>query len=104
MGFELRRETQEGAIRLRVSGDVDLNATPGLLKSMKSAFKAGKREVIMDLADVNHMDSSGIAALVEGVRDGKKTGVRFLLARVPENVLGVLDLAKLRDFFQYHDE
>jgi anti-sigma B factor antagonist len=103
MAFELRRETQGAAILLRVSGDVDLNATPGLLKSMKSAFKAGKREVIMDLDQVNHMDSSGIAALVEGVRDSKKTGVEFLLARVPENVLGVLDLAKLRDFFRYQD-
>lgn len=103
MAFKLRREDTPRSVRLLVSGDVDLNTTPDLLKSLKAAFKAGKREVIMDLERVDHMDSSGVAALVEGVRDSRKTGVEFLLARVPGSVFGVLDLAKLRGFFKYQE-
>ena len=103
MAFQMRREDSPRSVRLLVSGDVDLNTTPDLLKSLKSAFKAGKREVIIDLERVDHMDSSGVAALVEGVRDSRKTGVEFLLTKVPRSVFGVLDLAKLRDFFQYRE-
>ncbi len=103
MGFEVHREESETAVLLRASGDVDLNTTPDLLKSMKTAFKSRKHEVVLDLTHVSHMDSSGIAVLVEGVRDSKRTGKRFLLAHVPKNVLGVIELAKLQNFFQYHE-
>ena len=103
MGFNVTREERDSTVRFTVQGDVDLNSTPDLLKLMKGAFRSRTREVIIDLEQVDHMDSSGVAALVEGVRFSKKTGVPFLLARVPASVSGVLELAKLRDFFQYHD-
>ena len=104
MGFELNRVEKEATVFLRVSGDVDVNTTPDLLKSVKAAFKSGKSEIVIDLGNVENMDSSGIALLVEGVRDSKKTGTPFLLARVPNIVQGVIDLAKLTDFFTYFEE
>jgi len=104
MALELHREETPRSVRLRLSGAVDLNSTPALLKSLKAALRAGKREMIVDLERVSHMDSSGVAALIEGVRGARKNGVEFLLARVPGPVLGVLDLAKLRGFFQYREE
>jgi len=104
MGFELNREEKEAAVFLHVSGDVDVNTTPNLLKSVKAAFRSGKNEIVIDLGNVDNMDSSGIALLVEGVRDSKKTGKPFLLTRVPKIVQGVIDLAKLTDFFTYLEE
>lgn len=91
------------AVVLSLSGEVDLNATPEILQTMKTAFKRANSEVVLDLGDVRHIDSSGIAAMVEGVRHAKKTGKPFLLSRVPDSVKSILDLAKLLDFFQYRD-
>jgi anti-anti-sigma factor len=103
MSFRMSQEAQGPTYYLRLGGAVDLSTTPGILRAIKTAFRKAGEGVVVDLGEVNHMDSSGIAALVEGVREGRRTGKAFRLSRLPDRVRGVLELANLVEFFDYEE-
>ena len=57
------------------------------------------------MKDINYMDSSGIGALVAGQKKVKTKGGKFALLNIKEDVLNILKLATLDQFFTiYSDE
>lgn len=88
---------------VRVFGEVDLSWSQTLRDAILSALKGGNA-VAVDLAAVSYIDSSGIAALVEGFQTARQQGKRFGLIAVSPAVLSVLQLARLDKVFPlYHD-
>jgi anti-sigma B factor antagonist len=64
-----------------------------------SAVAARGREIIVDLAGLAFMDSSGVAALVHGRKQARLAGGELLLAAPQPEVLRVLTLTRLIDVF-----
>jgi len=56
----------EGALVVRVSGDLDLATSPGLSEALEAAPTA--RHVVIDLTGCTFLDSSGVRALAQAVR------------------------------------
>ncbi|PIP01694.1 MAG: anti-anti-sigma factor [Zetaproteobacteria bacterium CG12_big_fil_rev_8_21_14_0_65_54_13] len=95
------RDTQTAL--LRVHGDVTIHTSPRLREELKPLFSASIKEVRVVLNDVDFMDSSGIATLVEGLQWSRLTGGRFILSGLSENVRDVFELAKLDTVFDIED-
>jgi anti-sigma B factor antagonist len=83
---------------VRLSGEVDLSWSPQVRRAILDALE-GDHAVAVDLSDVGYIDSSGIAALVEGFQTARKNGRRFALVAVSEAVMAVLQLARLDRVF-----
>jgi anti-sigma B factor antagonist len=64
-----------------------------------AAVAAPEREIIVDLAGLAFMDSSGVAALVHGRKQARAAGGELLLAAPQPQVLRVLVLTRLTDVF-----
>jgi anti-sigma B factor antagonist len=67
-----------------------------------AAVAAQEPEIIVDLAGVEFMDSSGVAALVRGRRHARQAGGDLLLAAPQRQVLRVLAITRLIDVFSVH--
>jgi anti-sigma B factor antagonist len=100
--FELENQG-ENSVLLRVIGDVTIHTSPRLREQLKPLFSAQMKEVQVALDDVDFMDSSGIATLVEGLQWGRLTGGRFVLSGLSKNVRDVFSLAKLDMVFEIVD-
>ncbi|NIA21525.1 MAG: anti-sigma factor antagonist, partial [Anaerolineaceae bacterium] len=50
---------------VHLAGDVDLNVSPALRKRLKELTGDKKSKIVVNLADVPYIDSSGVATLVE---------------------------------------
>jgi anti-sigma B factor antagonist len=48
-----------------VSGELDLSNSSALVRQVESAVRSGRNCVVIDLSEVTHMDSTGLAALIE---------------------------------------
>jgi len=94
-----RESHDEHTALLRVHGDVTIHTSPHLREELKPMFSASMEEVRVALDDVDFMDSSGIATLVEGLQWARLTGGRFILSGLSENVRDVFELAKLDTVF-----
>lgn len=83
---------------LDVYGEVELSWSQELRQKVLSAL-AKSSALAVNLARVTYMDSSGIAALVEGFQHARSHQQRFILLSPSAPVRSVLDLARLDRVF-----
>jgi anti-sigma B factor antagonist len=97
----IRQTTEErnGAVVLDVAGEIDLECSPAFRDNLFGAFRRKPAAVIVHLAEVAYMDSSGVAILVEGIQESRRTGIPLRLAAPSATVRGILDLARLTQYF-----
>ena len=86
-----------GYVLVRVSGEVDLSWSQQVRDAILAAL--GRGDVGVELSQVGYIDSSGIAALVEGLQQSRQRGLRFALVAVSDAVRAVLELARLDRVF-----
>lgn len=85
-----------------LGGEVDLSWSAQVRREVLDALPRAPR-VAVDLSAVSYIDSSGIAALVEGFQNARGKGQPFELVSVSAPVLAVLKLARLDRVFQIRD-
>ncbi|MBA8888491.1 anti-sigma B factor antagonist [Dokdonella fugitiva] len=91
-------ERGDGYVLVRLSGEVDLSWSQEVRRAVLDALAAGT-PVGVELSAVSYIDSSGIAALVEGFQQARQNGGRFALVAVSDAVRAVLELARLDRVF-----
>jgi anti-sigma B factor antagonist len=102
MDINVKREGKRSVVE--VTGDIDLYTSPKLREAVLELFRQrGQETVVVDLSDVQYIDSSGIASLVEGLQESKKIGARFVLASLNEAPKHVLELTRLLAVFEIAD-
>lgn len=97
-----RVELENGVVVVRLAGEVDLQSSPEARKTLLRAVGMGERMVV-SLAGVTYIDSSGVASLVEALQKARQEKVAFALAEVSEAAGRVLQLARLDTVFTIHD-
>lgn len=96
--MSIRVAAKDGKVTLFLSGEIDLETSPAVRKALLDHLGEGQA-LLVDLADVTYMDSSGIASLVEAYQRARDKSLGFTLVRVSEPVLKVLKLARLDRVF-----
>lgn len=79
-----------------------MSSSPEVRKTITPLFRTGMKAIIVNLSQVNYMDSSGIATMVEGLQHSMKQGIRFRLAELNPSVRDVFELARLEALFQIY--
>ena len=67
LGIEAAAIDSERAL-LVVRGEIDLVTAPSLRSAVESALTDGPRRLILDLAEVSFIDSTGLAVLIKASR------------------------------------
>jgi anti-sigma B factor antagonist len=84
-----------------VVGQIDLHSSPDLRKVLLEALREKSApRVVVNLERVDYMDSSGVAALVEGLKTSMGLNTRFVLCRLGPAVKEMLKLTQLLSVFQ----
>ena len=90
----------EGDIgKLFLSDEIDLDKSPEVRDNIKQLFDQVKT-VEVQLSRVTYIDSSGIAALIEGMQLAKSNSKEFFLTDVSNEVMKVIKLAHLDKIFK----
>ncbi len=89
---------------IEVVGDVDLYNVSELKQAIFNLVENEETEsLIIDMKETNYLDSSGIGALVAGQKKIKMKGGSFALLNIKDEVLNVLRLATLDQFFTIYE-
>lgn len=100
------RET-EGVAIVDLSGRFTLGDAAGVIRScVKSLVDGGHRNILLNLADVTHMDSAaGLGELIGSYQLVKKNGGDLKLLNAQKSVADVLRITRLDTVFKiYGDE
>jgi anti-sigma B factor antagonist len=92
---------QDGYRIVAVSGEVDLSWSAEIRAAILAGLEA-RQPVLVELAAVEYIDSSGVASFVEGYQRARKERLQFGLVAVSAQVMAVLKLARLETVFPIH--
>lgn len=100
--MEFSREDKDGLIIVSLTGEVDMRTSPELREALQEISKEQVAKVAINLQQVSYIDSSGIATLIECLKNVSRYGGALVLIGVNEDIYPVFELAHLHDVFDMH--
>lgn len=86
-----------GALVLAVTGEVDLDTAGKLREAVLDTFTEQPPEVRVDLSGVSFLNSSGLSALLAGLKEAQSRGVRFAVVDAQPQVRKVIEMVGLTE-------
>ncbi len=102
---ELKLETVRTPeeITVRCSGRITSN-TSGLLQTTVRSLLPETKSLVLDLTDVNHMDSSGLGTVVGLYVSAKRQRCTLKLINLSQRLQDLFRITKLAAVFEGHEE
>lgn len=80
---------------LRPEGRLNMVAAPAVREAIASIVNSGRAKVAVDLSAVDFIDSSGLGALISGLKSTRQAGGDLRIAGANDQVRLVLQLTNL---------
>jgi anti-sigma B factor antagonist len=89
---------------ITVAGRVDSSNAGELEEAFNARFAEGRSDLVVNLAGIDFMASSGLRALVAAWREAKKRRGDMVIAAPSERMMDVLRLAGLNNVFTVYED
>src|SRR5262245_26537700 len=93
-------QSLDGVVCVVPSGELDLVTAPALRAALEDAAASGPRRIVVTLGEVTFLDSTGLGAIVHGLRHAADRGIELTLTGASpgiRRILGVTGLDDLHD-------
>lgn len=103
MDLSLKSRTQGPFQVIEVGGEVDVYTAPKLRESIVSAVDDGHNRLIIDVEQVDFLDSTGLGVLVGSLKRVRAEGGSLDIVCTHERILKIFDITGLDKVFGLHD-
>ena len=97
---EIRRLEQ--AVAVDICGDVDLHRSPALRETLAKLIDENPGRLVLNLTEVQYMDSSGVATLVEALQRIQRKQGRLQMHSLSPRVRSIFEIARLESIFEIY--
>ena len=98
--FELSEEELDDRTHvIAVSGEIHVSTAPEFSVRLNDAIERGKTAVVLDLAAVEFIDSTGLSVLLSGLRQVTRAHGRMALVCTNPTVLRLFEITRLDKTF-----
>jgi anti-sigma B factor antagonist len=105
MSLEIARREKEGITILDLKGPLTAGATATALReSLRSHLSEQRGNVVLNLAEVDYIDSTGLGSMVMCYTALRKASGRLVLLNLNRRHLELLVLTKLSTVFEIFDD
>jgi anti-sigma B factor antagonist len=101
--MQIEKSSENGVTTLKVSGEVDLHASPELRSELQSCVSEKTPVLLVDFTAVEYIDSSGLATFIEYLRDAAAYDGKIALFGMKQEVRTIFDLVRLNELFTIAD-
>ena len=95
--FRVEVQNQDQATVIAVSGELDLASSPALQEELDRVSASESDLLIIDLRDLDFMDSTGLSVLVRAHQRAEQEGRRLAMVKGPQQVQRLLSLTGVAD-------
>lgn len=101
--MEIEIKQAASCMVVRVAGDVDMASSPRLREEILGLLRdRSGTHVVVNMKGVDYIDSSGVASLIEGLQEARRSRGKLKLACLNDGPRDVLELTRLLDLFDVH--
>jgi anti-sigma B factor antagonist len=105
MGLEMATREREGIVLLDVKGRIVAGPETGAFREeLEKLQAAAKLQVILNLAQVDFIDSTGLGAMVVTASNIKKSGGKVKLLNLNKRNIELLVVTRLTTMFEIFDD
>ena len=105
MSMKFKTREVDGVNVLDLSGKITLGEGSVTLRdAVRDLLSKGQNKILLNLADVNYIDSSGIGELVSAFTTVKNSGGELKLLHLTKKVKDLLQITKLYTVFDVKDD
>jgi anti-sigma B factor antagonist len=97
--MQIEKSEAGGITTLKLSGEIDLHASPALRAELQKCAHSKISTLLLDFCSVDYIDSSGLATLIEYVRESAGFNGRLALFGLQKKVRTIFDLVRLNELF-----
>lgn len=97
--FAIDVSSADGSTVVRVRGEVDLYTAPQLRERLDQALEEGNATVVVDLGDLDFIDSTGLGVLVGALKQARSAGGDVTLRNPGKSTHKILEIAGLTELF-----
>jgi len=95
----------ESVVIVDLSGQIKLGEGSSIVRdTVKDLLSKGHKNILLNLADINYIDSSGIGELVAAFTSVRNQGGEMKLLRLTKKVHDLLQITKLYTVFDVKDD
>jgi anti-sigma B factor antagonist len=103
MSFKSVSREVDGVSVIDMDGRITLGEGSGLLRDLiREKLDAGHKKIVMNMAGINYIDSTGLGELVSVYRQVKSQGGELKLLNLNKKVSDLLQITKLYTVFDIH--
>ncbi|MGC2477905.1 MAG: STAS domain-containing protein [Candidatus Sulfotelmatobacter sp.] len=104
MQLKLTKRTVDGILVIQCNGRIVFGEESSLLRDeVKKSIADGARKIVLNLGEVNYIDSGGLGTLVALHTTAHNAGGTIKLANLTKRVGDLLQVTKLLTVFEVHD-
>lgn len=89
---------------ISVTGDLDVLTAPRLRDQLIDVIDKGDRNLVVELTSCEFIDSSGLSALVTGLKRVRSVGGDLSLVSPPGNVRRLIEVVALDQVFTLYED
>lgn len=98
----IKEKKMDGVVILEIEGEIDLNSSPIMRKKFEELIKNNVIKVIVNFQQVNYIDSSGLATIIEMLQRLKKVQGELRLTNMSEKIKNLFEITKIDKLFQMY--
>jgi anti-sigma B factor antagonist len=105
MGMTIQPRETDGVTILDVSGRITMGEGSVVLRDrVRDEIALGRQRIIINLADVNYVDSSGLGELISAFTTAKNRGITIKLLNLTKRIHELMQITKLYTVFDVYDD
>ena len=98
------KELGDGVLVVHLDGKLNMVHAPRLRELINAHVEAGDNRIAIDLTNVDFIDSSGLGALINGLKVTRQAGGDLRIASPTEQVKLVLGLTNMERVLKTYDD
>ena len=105
MSMKIHTRQVDGVAILDLSGRITLGeGSVQLRNTVRDLSSKGSKHILLNLAEVSYIDSSGLGEMVSAFTTVRNQGGELKLLKLTNNVQGLLQITKLVTVFDIQDD
>jgi len=102
--MDIKERVVSGVSVLDLSGKIVLGEGDGQIRDrINSLLADGQKRILLNLGDVNYIDSAGLGALISSYTTTKRQGGQLKLVNLTKRIQDLLAITKLITVFETYD-
>jgi anti-sigma B factor antagonist len=101
--MESEKIIKNDVVIFRVKGDIDAYSSPSLKDKVVKEIENGTKKIVLNLTNVDYIDSAGLGVLVALLKRIKKEQGILRISGLKPNILKIFQLTRLNQIFDIYN-